>query len=395
MNQKPRQKRNTDWVEGYDFLITPQPQREELLSSWLTRVAFAHGMTLNQFFTLFIRHEGHALTRTDLDFQYRPEFYEVLVQKSKLDLTTIQSLSLRSEEGYLFTCNECLYPPKAIRKLVDKRTHYGLLFCPECLAEDEHPYFRQKWRYHFYNACPKHKIYLTDRCGKCYERVRFSKMAVNEKIVFCSKCSRDLRLTRPKKVPESCQYGLAAITWFEDGLRNGYFWINDTKVNSLWVFQVSTHLQYLLLRQKKLALFGFPMLQDYRQLCKKLELYHSTKCRAIYRDFFLTAMTYFLFQSPHHFQRFAKDNHLTYREFTHGFLHLPFWYQTMIYELIPMRNKTGREITEEEVLGAIKYLNELGVKITQAQVAYLVGCHSTIHTEFVNIFHKLKRIIQI
>ena len=49
----------------------------------------------------------------------------------------IFKMSLRSEEGYLFSCNNCLYPPLQIRKLTDKRTHNGLMYCPKCLAEDK------------------------------------------------------------------------------------------------------------------------------------------------------------------------------------------------------------------------------------------------------------------
>ena len=126
-------------------------------------------MSLNQFISLYIRHEGCAMSRTDIDFQYNPKLLNLIAKKSKIELKIIERLSLRSEEGYLFTCSDCLYPPSQIRKLIDKRTHFGLMYCPKCLKEDKHPYFRKEWRYLFYNACPKHKIYLQDRCGVCYE----------------------------------------------------------------------------------------------------------------------------------------------------------------------------------------------------------------------------------
>lgn len=41
--------RQRGWVEEYDFLVIPQPQQDELLSSWLTRTAFAHGYPLTTF----------------------------------------------------------------------------------------------------------------------------------------------------------------------------------------------------------------------------------------------------------------------------------------------------------------------------------------------------------
>ncbi|MDD2790273.1 MAG: TniQ family protein [Sulfurimonas sp.] len=390
MSTKPRQTRNTDWVEDYNFLITPKPQKDELLSSWLTRVAFAHGMTLNNFFGYFVRHEGHALTRTDIDFQYNPYLLDALSKKSKIDIKTIQNLSLRSEEGYLFACNECLYPPAQIRKLVDRRTHFGLMYCPKCLEEDEHPYFRQEWRYLFSNACIKHGIYLKDRCGICFERIRLRKMPIDNKIIFCHKCKRDLRLTRPIKVLEEHSEGLEAISWFQNGLKNGYFVIDNTKVSSLVIFQAFTHLRYLINGQKNLKLDSFSMLNSYKGLCKKLQHYDSKKCGPVYKDFFLTAIVYHLFQNyPNNLQKFADENNLTYRDFIHGFIDIPFWYKSTIDGIIPMQNTVGRDISKSEVIGVINYLKHSGIKVTQKSVAEIVGCHFSINKTFIRIYKQI------
>jgi len=390
MPTKPKQIRNTDWVKDYNFLITPKPQKNELLSSWLTRAAFAHGMSLNQFISLYVRHEGCAMSRTDMDFQYNPKLLNLLAKKSKTNLKTIEQLSLRSEEGYLFTCNECLYPPAQIRKLIDNRTHFGLMYCPKCLEEDEHPYFRKEWRYLFYNACPKHGIYLKDRCGVCFESIKFRKMPINNKIVFCHKCRRDLRLIRPIKILEEYSEGLEAITWFQNGLKNGYFFINNDKVNSLVIFQVYTYLRYLIGKQKDIRLNGFSILDKYKTLCKKLQHYNSKKCGPIYKDFFLTAIIYHLFQNyPNNLQKFAYENNLTHREFVHGFKDIPFWYENIIYNIIPMQNTIGREISKCEVIGAIKYLKRLHNKVTQKSVAEVVGCHFSINKNFVKIYKQI------
>lgn len=382
--------RDANWVEDFNFLITPKPQQNELLSSWLIRVAFAHGMTLNNFFSRFIRHDGTALTRTDIDFQYNPKLWNALAEKSKIDIKTIQDLSLRSEEGYLFACNECLYPPAQIRKLVDRRTHFGLMYCPKCLEEDEHPYFRKEWRYLFSNACPKHGIYLKDRCGVCFEPIRLNKMHIDNKIVFCHNCKRDLRVARPIKVLKEYSEGLEAILWFQNGLKNGYFIIENTKVSSLVIFQTYTYLRYLINGQKNLKLNSFAILDNYKALCKKLQHYNSKKCGPIYKDFFLTTMIYHLFQNyPNNLQTFTYDNNLTHRDFIHGFKDIPFWYKNIIDSVIPMQNTVGREISENEVIEAIKYLDKLGIKITQKNVAEIVGCHFSINKGFVDIFHKL------
>jgi len=382
--------RQRGWVEGYDFLIIPQPQPDELLSSWLTRTAFAHGYPLTTFISLFLKHDGSALSRIDIDFKDDPILFEVLAKKSRFPIDQLTHMSLRSEEGYLFESDHGFYPPKQIRILKDKRTHYGLMFCPRCLAEDIHPYYRKQWRFHFYNACAKHKVFLIDRCGICQERIRIPKMKISETIALCSKCGRDLRLTSTHSMSDSLAYGIKAIKWFEKGLINGYFTIDSMQIRSLFIFQVHTIFSALLDKGEQLQLAAFPMIDIYIALCKNGEDYHSTKATPIHKNFYLNAMVYYLLQNlPDHFKVFAADNNLTHRAFTHDFQNKPFWYQCIVDELVPMQNKVGREISESEVIGAIKYLKNIDEKVTQESVARVVGCHFTIHKQFVGIYKSI------
>lgn len=382
--------RRRGWVEEYDFLVIPQPQPDELLSSWLTRTAFAHGYPLTTFISMFLKHDGSALSRIDIDFKEDPILFEILAKKSRCSIEQIAHMSLRSEEGYLFESDHGFYPPKQIRILKDKRTHYGLMFCPKCLAEDAHPYYRKQWRYHFYNACTKHKVFLIDRCGSCQERVRITKMKASETIALCSNCGKDLRLTSTHRVPYSLAYGIKAIKWFEKGLMNGYFTIGSIQIRSLFIFQIHTIFSAVLDRGQQLQLAGFPMIDHYIALCKNEENYHSTKATPIYKNFYLNAMVYYLLENlPDRLRQFADDNHLTYRAFTHGFQNKPFWYQCMIDESVPMQNKIGRKISESEVIGAINYLKSIGEKVTQESTAGIIGCHFTIHKQYVKIYKDL------
>ncbi len=383
-----KKKRNNAWVQDYFFLMVPQPLEDELLSSWLTRVALEHKRQLSIFLTLFVKKEGSQISRTDIDFLYDEKLYEALANKSNLSKKDIFKMSLRSEEGFLYSCSiNSLYPPNEIRKLVDKRNHYGLMYCPKCLAEDRIPYFRKKWRYQFYNVCTKHEIFLTDRCWVCYERINFSKIKHNKNLVVCSKCEKDLSTTLFTKIQSNYKYGLKAVKWFEKGLDSGYFIINNQKVHSVFVFDSFKRFVYLLDRKEGLILDDFPLINEYKNLCKKLENYNSKKVSMIYKDFFLTAMIYFLFQNfPNNLQKFAKENHITYRDFLHGFKDASFWYKNLIFDLVPMENKRGREIVKNEVIEAIKYLESIGERVNVINVAGIVGCHPSIHKGFKKIY---------
>lgn len=93
------------------------------------------------------------------------------------------------------------------------------------------------------------------------------------------------------------------------------------------------------------------MIEEYKDICIKLNEYNSKKALSIKKEFILTLMVYFLFQNyPKNFVNFAYQNNLTHREFVHGFNNFSFWYKNMIDELIPMKNK------QEELLVKVKLL---------------------------------------
>ncbi|MDN5064819.1 TniQ family protein [Aliarcobacter butzleri] len=388
-----KKKRNNAWVQDYFFLIVPQPLEDELLSSWLTRVALEHKKQLPIFLTLFVKKEGNQVSRRDLDFIFDEKFLENLASKSNLKKEDIFQMSLRSEEGYLFSCNDCLYPPLQIRKLTDKRTHNGLMYCPKCLAEDKIPYFRKKWRYQFYNACPKHKVFLTDRCWRCYEKINFAKIKHFKEICICHKCKKDFRENLVIKINSNFEYGLKAISWFEKGLKDGYFIIDDEKINSLYVFESFTALRSIVDKKNELNLVDFPLIEEYKIICEKLEKYNSKKALSIQKEFLLTSLVFYLFEEfPNNLLNFVNKNKLTHRDFIHGFKDISFWYKKMIDKIIPMENKIGREINESEVIGAIKYLESVGERINIINVAEIVGCHPSIHKGFNKIYKSLVNI---
>jgi hypothetical protein len=81
-----------------------------------------------------------------------------------------------------------------------KRMGHGLQFCPACLAEDETPYFRKRWRVALYTFCTRHNIMVHDRCPSCQSGVVFHRLeqgrygvAGDTSLARCYECGFDLR----------------------------------------------------------------------------------------------------------------------------------------------------------------------------------------------------------
>ena len=69
-------------------------------------------------------------------------------------------------------------------------------FCPLCLAEE--PEWRAAWEILFFDACPRHGVWLMDQCSSCGEPVRWKR----DQLVRCQ-CGSDLRLESPGSAPGS------------------------------------------------------------------------------------------------------------------------------------------------------------------------------------------------
>lgn len=233
--------------------------------------------------------------------------------------------------------------------------------------------------------------YLESYCKKCHSQIELSKIHHFKELSICHKCENDLRLGMYTYLESNFEYAIKATKWFENGLKNGYFIINQQKIHSVFVFVSFQYLRCLLDKKEKLVLNYFPLIDEYKRISSKLEHCNFKENLSIKKELMLTSMVYFLFKNyPNNLIEFALSNKLTHRAFVHRFKDIPFWYKKMIDELIPICNKIGREISESEVYGAIQYLKSKAKVVNQKNVAGILGCHLSFHRGFVKIYKKLK-----
>lgn len=190
-------------VTTYKLLpIHPQPAKDELLSSWLTRLSVANGFCLHQFVNCVLGYKGATWNR-DIDKYLPKPLLIALLKSTGQPKEVIRKLTLNSYTNTLFLkCNRYGSSPWILPICINhrKRTGPALQFCPHCLAEDKEPYFRKYWRLSLFAMCPKHYCLLSNSCPSCNEPITFYRNYMGDKntlpkysITQCSACHFDLK----------------------------------------------------------------------------------------------------------------------------------------------------------------------------------------------------------
>lgn len=191
-------------VESSVFGLTPNilpvrcdPLPDELLSSWLVRLAWLNAEKLHTFRRRFWPSPGSPWGRNiDLGLSG-----DVLRRIAEMSLRTIESLSnhlLTQYSGILF---EGANPKNATDGVLVSRhrgtnvSGYGIQLCPECMSEGAVPYFRCSWKVSYLVICSRHRRLLLDACPNCgsqltYHLADFGQSLLPEQIPtsFCASC---------------------------------------------------------------------------------------------------------------------------------------------------------------------------------------------------------------
>lgn len=143
-----------------------KPFQDELLSSWLIRVAFAHGQNPYVFHNLHL--PGVPIWNRDVDRVHPAGLLEALSAVSGAGVRRIKAASLfryRSLGPRAPAHGEWPFV-LAAGVYHRKRRRHGLQFCPDCLGSGT-PYFRRSWRLAFVLRCESCSKPLSDACPHC------------------------------------------------------------------------------------------------------------------------------------------------------------------------------------------------------------------------------------
>ncbi|AQV14964.1 TniQ family protein [Acinetobacter pittii] len=186
-----------------------QPFNDELLSSWMIRLAHGNGYKAHDFYAHYFGRNIQIWNR-DIDCQTPNHLINKLHFFTMQNVNNIKKLSIRSYRGILFERSNSAVLKGILSIGVNHRLRkrYGLQICPMCLKEDKVPYYRKHWRVSYLISCPIHGIELYDKCYKCsfpitphrLDMIEKSKLAPNLKIDSCSTCFTKLSNSPINKV---------------------------------------------------------------------------------------------------------------------------------------------------------------------------------------------------
>jgi len=162
--------------------VVPRPFGDELLSSWMARVADRYGMEVPGL-TSFLVGEGESsrdLQQVD-DAEPNPDLLRLWARGCRIDPVRLIRLSLKSR-----------YPKRPQEWFLD-RAGSAVPACLACFDADfmagRDSYMRADWRLAERVVCPVHKEMLRDRCPACSGHLRASfRLRTGLLRVFCAKC---------------------------------------------------------------------------------------------------------------------------------------------------------------------------------------------------------------
>jgi len=159
------------------------PQHDELLSSWLRRLAYANGVAPRAFARVLDL--GPGMRAASVDLRLPADVARLLHAHTGLSLRKLSAMPMTSSP-----LKPLLLP---LRSDGRRGSSTWLQFCSRCLADDAQPYFRRRWRFATQVSCLIHGCGLRDRCPSCANRIAAFDQDELVPQHFCYICGFDLR----------------------------------------------------------------------------------------------------------------------------------------------------------------------------------------------------------
>lgn len=308
-----------------------EPCTGELLSSFLTRVAWRHGSSPTRFCALHF--PGVAIWTRDVDRSAPPQLIRAIATKCGRSIREVQQMTLQEAHRSLSGGSAGGVAPWILPIGVYHRTRrkHGLQYCPACLT-DGHG-FKVMWRYAFVTLCPIHLSVLRDGCPHCDAPV-----APHQQLAHTHRC-------------HVCHQRLA-----EPGLRNDFGQAGAERLQDMCLAALSSGAVSVGNRKQEAAAF-FPGLRALASAYAQALRQESglpggllERMRVTRRIEVMPKLLELLQDWPKAFLQFAGERRLTQRTFCGATL--PTWLKSTVQRLPPgtRRSRGGRGSLQRKML---------------------------------------------
>ena len=358
-------------LTGTVWPVHLKPQEDELLSSWLTRLAMAQGQTARSFFNL--TWPGRYLLVRDLDLWNDQAILELLGVKTSTPPARVFATTLASYEGSLFVERpRQSHASWVLARHLNVRPQkwFGLQFCPWCLAADKEPYFRRYWRLALMVLCPIHQVLLLDRCQSCGAAVCYERQSARElgdaeswTLTRCHKCNADLRDSATERNGARVDdTELEFQVLLATTLRRGWIEMPQNGVIYSHLFFSGLHqMMSKLIYGRRASSLKAALWQNYAidlpiefvpDKSVSLERLNVAQRRALLRS-----VSRLLQDWPDNFIEFCRANKLASHFLIGDTKRLPFWYLRVVRAHL---TKSARKLSNEEILSTVSYVRKEG-----------------------------------
>ncbi|MCZ8354638.1 MAG: TniQ family protein [Chryseotalea sp.] len=187
-----------------------KPLHNEILSSWLVRIAKNHFLEPKKFTAVFFKDK--YFWTLDIDKSISEIYLNKLAESTTVDNNLVSTLTLRSFIPFLsiqFSVDQTRSWFNRIQRTKGRISSNSYLYCPNCLKTDEIPYMRKEWRIYLFTTCIHCKCLLEDSCPHCKSPIQHFNHNSNQLdktfdyIRFCAVCKNDLTTVHPRIVETS------------------------------------------------------------------------------------------------------------------------------------------------------------------------------------------------
>jgi len=373
--------------------LHPQPMVDEILSSWMVRLAFANRYPLHTFYNKLLGYKKNIWNQ-DVDRQPDIRLLELLAHNTGQSVSALQKLTLRYYDG-LFQGH---FPKigdapwfTSVGLYHRTRTRPGMQFCPQCLKDGPVPYYRKHWRLILHAICEKHQCVLVDRCPSCDESIAYHRHGVGRdkklpevgSLYFCSKCDFDLRLTPLISIPSFDDHSLNNLCLTLNQYEQGYWDCGPlTPPCSIPFFQGVRALMSIIigrhgyqLRKVIYNTLGVEITNSKNEGPERLP--------SIERANILLIIFWLLDDWPNRFIKLCQEAKFTRSRFAERISDLPFWLADIANIYFDNRIYLSNI---EEVISAGKYLLKSNIEVNRTNLRNIMGLNPNASIQALNLW---------